>query len=1072
MPHSTRWSSSVAFLCALLFFLAACGGGGGSQSPAPTPPPLQPAPPPLISGSESALASAVLATTSDKPLAAADVSGNYLLSRLLVTLKTDATVGQVNAAARMVGATRITSSEPGSPLIVLEVPRQADVAAIQQLASTMRDQAGIAFAWPGESAESTVLPEASAGVPVGIETLSHLRGNRFPQAWNARQAIGADCLPHSVSVYVMDKFGPASARPNFFNEIEQSSFVADPNGTSATADGHGYDVASTLAANFNAATPTGANPFEDCVLVHAIEVKETEYADAVRRAAHLIAANPDPRVILTQSLAFNNTTFCGSKGDQLCDETNLATTPVAFRHGAISSRVHLTAEWVRLVHAHGLADKVLITQAAGNVHRLPNGFTEQNYLGFRSVELTSFPTLATHLHDLKALLTSAAFWQSATLPTLPNLAFSDSEADALIQSDPALDPDNSLDPANLLIVDSGSSAATPEEVKQSSFDYLGADVRAVGENIILTDIIVPGQPIQGTSFSTPLVAGLAAYLWNLSPTLAAKPTSATVDLLKRSSKTTTNSPTVPVIDAYAAVLRLDTAGTAAPPIRLGLVDVNGDGVFDALDLQKFATAYGLANPNTPTIPTARDFSRFDLNGDGFTGGIPIAAFDLDINVDSNGQPVINSTDAEIEGYQLSFNEAALSDLQILCYYAYSLMYQGSAQNEQQRTALLGPDHCVGARLTLPLPAQISAATNLDIKVEVPAAQGQFTPAPNVLVDLTPTCATVNPTSGRTNANGVVSTVVTPSAGCTSASVQAVARANPATPPLAVQVASTMIVGPTPTAFFGVSVGQDIVTGGDLHGDFITAAGGEIHFSFPVSDMAGFLSQVRDTLSGVSEIGFLQVSLKDPGLLLHLDLGGMAVSTLSVHPSCGSTIEVTVGELRPNLGGTTNTDGSVGASGCGTVRLTTGAMAFIDVRQTNNLNLTLSSPRVDGILIGEGITPIASSTFDLTVGSAKGFNIFGSSDSSVAIHGTANSLISIEGNQNLTLAAPLVSSDLDIGLIVNNTTFAGPALSQFQVGSMEILTLTNNVGFSNADARTFANAHTVRGTTTITNNRTP
>jgi len=53
-----------------------------------------------------------------------------------------------------------------------------------------------------------------------------------------------------------------------------------------------------------------------------------------------------------------------------------------------------------------------------------------------------------------------------------------------------------------------------------------------------------------------------------------------------------------------------------------------------------------------------------------------------------------------------------------------------------------------------------------------------------------------------------------------------------------------------------------------------------------------------------------------------------------------------------------------------------------------------------------------------------------------------------------------------------TTFAAPALSQIQVPSMENLTITNNVGFSNADARNFANARTVRGTTTITNNRTP
>lgn len=746
----------------------------------------------MISGSESALAAAVLVTTSDSPLPSADISGNFLLSRLLVSLKANTTVGQVNAAARVVGATRITSSEPGSLLIVLEVPRQSNVAAIQQLAKTLRAQAGVAFAWPGETASSAVLPEASAGVPVAVESVGHLRGNRFPQAWNARQAFAADCLPRSVSVYVMDKFGPESARPHFFDEVERASFVADPNGLSTTAEGHGYDVAATLAANFDAETPTGADPFADCVIVHAIEVQQNEQLDAVRRAARLIAGNSDPRVILTSSLVFKNDGFCAINGDQPCDATTLATTLPDFPHGELAARAIIAAEWARLVHQHGLADRVLITQSAGNVHELPEGFLEQNYLGFRSAKLASVVALATHLHELKALLTDASLWKSATAPTLPDFTFTDSDADAVIQIDPSLDPDNSLDPANLLIVDSGSSAEALTDIAQSSFDYLGADVRAVGEEVLLN-----GRVVNGTSFSTPLVAGLAAYLWNLSPTLATRPAAATADLLKRSSTPTSHSPTVPVVDAYAAVLRLDAAGTAVPPIRLGLLDVNGDGVFDALDVQRFADAYGLANPNTPTIPTARDFSRFDLNGDGFTGGIPIAAFDLDINLDSNGQPVINSTDSEIEGYQLSFNEAALSDLQILCYYAYSQLYHLDAggQNAQVRTARLGPDHCVGARLSLQLPTTITSSGTLHATVEVPIGNGQLAPAPNVLVELTPTCATVSPVSGRTDANGAIAATVTPTAGCNSVSIGVVARAAPGTPSLASATASANVTQP-------------------------------------------------------------------------------------------------------------------------------------------------------------------------------------------------------------------------------------------------------------------------------------
>ena len=151
------------------------------------------------------------------------------------------------------------------------------------------------------------------------------------------------------------------------------------------------------------------------------------------------------------------------------------------------------------------------------------------------------------------------------------------------------------------------------------------------------------------------------------------------------------------MDAYAAVLQLDDvpgspAAAAAGSIRRGLLDANADGVFDALDLQKFAAAFGLANPDTPTIPASRDYSRFDLNGDGFTGGILISAFDLDVNgLDDAGHARINTVEELVEGFDVGFNEAALSDIQVLCYYAYSSAY---ATDSGGRTIYCAPS-CSG-----------------------------------------------------------------------------------------------------------------------------------------------------------------------------------------------------------------------------------------------------------------------------------------------------------------------------------------------------------------------------------------
>ena len=96
------------------------------------------------------------------------------------------------------------------------------------------------------------------------------------------------------------------------------------------------------------------------------------------------------------------------------------------------------------------------------------------------------------------------------------------------------------------------------------------------------------------------------------------------------------------------------------------------------------------------------------------------------------------------------------------------------------------------RINAVLPAQISTSASLNVTVEVPAANGQFAPAPNMLVDFTPTCATVNPASGRTNASGVISTTVTPNAACSSVSVDAVARADVGTTPLAQQTVTASV----------------------------------------------------------------------------------------------------------------------------------------------------------------------------------------------------------------------------------------------------------------------------------------
>ena len=380
-------------------------------------------------------------------------------------------------------------------------------------------------------------------------------------------------------------------------------------------------------------------------------------------------------------------------------------------------------------------------------------------------------------------------------------------------------------------------------------------------------------------------------------------------------------------------------------------------------------------------------------------------------------------------------------------------------------------------MNVQLPAQIAAPTSMAVTVEVPAGQGRFAPAANLLVELTPTCASVNPSSGRTDASGSISTVLTPAPGCTSASLQATARAAAGTAILASQSAATTIAAAARTSYSVVNLDERGPPG------FLRASFSDIdpttsnlttivQFTVPVSDAAGFMSRVSNTLAGIGEIGFLSIFLLDQSLPIQLELPGVVVGDLSIDSTCNSTVNVTVGDARPNVAGTNFTHGQLIATGCGEVTVRAGAVVAVNVARGNNLDLNLHADSVSsGIDIGRNQT-VVSSNLDLTLGPTGIFSISNTVDSTLRIQGSASEDLALTGNRNLTLGSTLESSGLTRDLIVDNNTFNGPSLTLLQVGSMRNLTITNNIGFSNTDARAFADAHTISGTTTISNNRPP
>ena len=85
--------------------------------------------------------------------------------------------------------------------------------------------------------------------------------------------------------------------------------------------------------------------------------------------------------------------------------------------------------------------------------------------------------------------------------------------------------------------------------------------------------------------------------------------------------------------------------------------------------------------HTPTAPTSADFSRYDLNGDGFTTAADRRErFDLDRvgSTQFGASNYSNDVHETVEGQDIHFDETSLTDIQILCYYAYSPLYTGDS----------------------------------------------------------------------------------------------------------------------------------------------------------------------------------------------------------------------------------------------------------------------------------------------------------------------------------------------------------------------------------------------------------
>jgi hypothetical protein len=670
-------------------------------------------------------------------------------TRLQIAFSAGATVAQVDTLLTSVNA-RIVSSLARVAVLEVEIPDPHTISALHRIIASLRRSRSVRYVTEAVMPRADALPQGVTTSSSDLQKVANSLAVRAPAAWNARGVIHTANRP---TVVVGDFFG--ADVPDGALDVEGLTKAMFGKG----GDTHGYSVAGVIAGRFgDDATPrglvTGVFPAKTRMSVvdifgsagiRPVPEFDQDLIRAIRQAAG-VGGN----VILNTSLSDCNGSGGCPTGDQLA---GVARAWIEDVRGTASAG-HVGA---------GLENRFLQTTTAGNIE--PGGPTDSQ---------------SNSEYNAAHLLPGLTEPDGTPLPDLTNVV--------VVQGDYAEDP--AASPPGIDCLDATSK-------RPGDISAVG-DVGALGGVWTLTGPKAGAGFAAGTSFASPQVAGLAEYVWTLEPKLAPRQLAALLkDTAQRPLAVLSADPgcdqnltPAAAIDAYSALLSLDT--TQLPivgdqPTREALLnsDVNeAKPGFTEEDLADFLFQYFDA-AGAAVSPPSRDYGRWDLNGDGFTGGTTTARFDLDRTGSTLwGKSSFSTVTQDVLGVQVAYDETAVSDLDILCYYAYSPLYVGDHAFRDQQ---LGP-HClpkVDLTANFPSTAVPGTPSPLAVSVQRPdfPAQGQSAPQPGVRIELSPTGGSVDSATGTTGSLGNFNTNATLVSPATTITITITARAGAGGPVL-------------------------------------------------------------------------------------------------------------------------------------------------------------------------------------------------------------------------------------------------------------------------------------------------